>query len=151
MQIGSIYVEEWQVWVALAILSFILEIFTPGFVLACLGVGFLAGALGSALEMSYTWQLLFFSAGTAVTFFAIRPFILKIGYKDAEKVKTNADSLIGRNGLVETTINNAEDKGAVKIDGDVWRAISLNGQVIEKGQRVIVKERDSIILTVEEV
>ena len=38
--------------------------------------------------------------------------------------------------------------GRVAIDGDVWKAVSEDGTAIEKGQKVTVVSRDSIIITV---
>ena len=35
------------------------------------------------------------------------------------------------------------------LDGDDWKAQAADGSRIEEGQNVIVKDRDSIILTVE--
>lgn len=148
MEIFGIQLEEWQVWVLLGILAFIVEIFTPAFVAACLGIGFILGGIASAMGLNYTWQLTFFSVGTAVSFFAIRPLILKIGYGTSGGVKTNADSLIGRTGKVSETIGSEDGNGYVAIDGDVWRAVSEDGTMIEKGQRVEVVSRDSIIVTV---
>ena len=52
---GGMQWEVWQLWIAAAIGLIILEVFVPGFVLACLGVGALAGAGVAALgSVSYT-------------------------------------------------------------------------------------------------
>ena len=151
MEIFGIQLEEWQVWVLLGILAFIIEIFTPAFVAACLGIGLILGGVASGIGLNYTWQLVFFSAGTALSFFAIRPFILKIGYRMSGSVKTNADSLIGRKGKVTETIGADEGNGYVAIDGDVWRAVSEDGEKIKKGNKVKVVGRDSIIVTVKPI
>lgn len=148
MEIFGIQLEVWQVWVLLGILAFILEIFTPAFVAACLGIGLILGGVAAATGLNYTWQLVFFSIGTAFSFFAIRPLILKVGYKMSGGVKTNADSLIGRKGKVTETIGSDEGNGYVAIDGDVWRAVSETGEKIKKGNKVEVISRDSIIVTV---
>ncbi len=151
MELFGIQLEEWHVWVILGVLFFIIEIFTPAFVAACLGIGFLLGSVASALGFSYSIQLVFFSIGTAASFFLVRPFILKIGYHDAEKVKTNADSLIGKQGKVIEEINAAEGTGYIAIDGDQWKAISEDNSIIEKGTRVEITNRESIIVTVKPI
>jgi membrane protein implicated in regulation of membrane protease activity len=38
--------------------------------------------------------------------------------------------------------------GRVAIDGDDWKAVSVDGSVIEKGQSVEIIKLDSIIVTV---
>ncbi|MFY0672665.1 MAG: NfeD family protein [Bacteroidia bacterium] len=151
MELFGIPLEEWHIWILLGVLFFIIEIFTPAFVAACLGIGFLFGGLASALELSYTIQLIFFSVGTAASFFLIRPFILKIGYQNADKVKTNADSLVGKKGKVVEEINSAKGTGYVAVDGDQWKAVSSNNEVIELNSQVEILSRDSIIVTVKKL
>jgi membrane protein implicated in regulation of membrane protease activity len=151
MELFGIPLEEWHIWILLGVLFFIIEIFTPAFVAACLGIGFLFGGLASALELSYTIQLIFFSVGTAASFFLIRPFILKIGYQNADKVKTNADSLVGKRGKVVEEINGAAGTGYVAIDGDQWKAVSADNEIIENNSQVEILSRDSIIVTVKKI
>ncbi|MBI1184673.1 NfeD family protein [bacterium] len=151
MVLFGVELSEWQVWILLGILFFIIEIFTPAFVAGCLGIGFIIGGLASAIGLGYTWQLIFFSAATAVSFFLVRPLILKIGYKAAGNVKTNADSLIGKIGKVTERIDDNLSTGYVAVDGDNWKAISLTGESIEKGDKVEIVSRDSIIVTVKKV
>jgi len=151
MELFGIPMEEWQVWVLLGVLMFIVEIFTPAFVAACLGIGFIMGGLASGINMSYSWQLIFFSIGTAGSFFLIRPLILKVGYRQSEKVKTNADVLIGKKGKVTEEINASAGTGYVAIDGDSWKAIAVDNDTIEKGERVEIISRESIIVTVKKI
>lgn len=148
MEIFGVMMEEWQVWILLGVLMFILEIFTPAFVAACLGIGFVFGGLASGINLSFSMQLLFFSAGTAASFFLIRPFILKVGYKGADKVKTNADTLIGKIAQVTETIDPAKGTGYVRVDGDHWKAVSASNETIEAGNKVEITRRDSIVVTV---
>lgn len=151
MELFGIPLEVWHIWILLGVLFFIIEIFTPAFVAACLGIGFLFGGLASALELSYAIQLIFFSVGTASSFFLVRPFILKIGYQDADKVKTNADSLVGKKGKVIEEINSAAGTGYVAIDGDQWKAVSIDNDIIGNNCQVEILSRDSIILTVKKI
>jgi len=68
---------------------------------------------------------------------------LKIG-----KVKTNLDSLIGETGVVETTINNVNSEGYVKLKGQIWSARSTDDEVIEKDELVVVEEIKGVKLIV---
>lgn len=151
MEFFGIVLDEWQIWMILAVLLFIAEIFVPGFVLACLAIGMLLGSLASAIGLSQTWQLAFFSVGSLLAFLAIRPFILKLGYNQNDKIKTNADTLIGKKARVTEDINPDNGGGRVAIDGDNWKAVSSDNQTIEKGKMVEVISRDSIILTVKSI
>ena len=70
--------------------------------------------------------------------------------KKSKDVKTNADALVGRKGVVSERIDAAQHTGRVAIDGDDWKAVSENGEVIEKGTEVEIVKLDSIIITVKQ-
>ena len=50
-----------------------------------------------------------------------------------------AERLLGKKGVVIVTVDNAETKGLVKVEGDEWRAESDDGSIIEKGEWIVVK------------
>lgn len=129
----------------------ILEIFTPGFVVACMGIGALIASPFAYFEFSISMQLLVFSAGTLASFFLIRPYAMKYLYNSKEDITTNADSLIGRVGKVKETINKDLNQGRVIIDGDNWRAISNDGSIISKDLNVEVISINSTILVVKQI
>jgi membrane protein implicated in regulation of membrane protease activity len=68
---------------------------------------------------------------------------LKVG-----KNKTNLDSLIGETAKVETTINNFNNVGYVNLRGQIWSARSIDDEVIEKDEPVVVKEIKGVKLIV---
>jgi len=132
--------KDWQTWVVAGVLLLIFEIFTPGFVTACFGIGCLIAALASYLGFGYIVQIILFCAVSLGLFFTIRPFVKKHLYNTGENIKTNVDALIGLVGMVDETIDPANDSGRVKVGGDNWRAISIDNIVIEKGKKVVVKK-----------
>jgi membrane protein implicated in regulation of membrane protease activity len=71
--------------------------------------------------------------------------------KRSKDVKTNAEAIVGRKGIVSERIDAAQHTGRVAIDGDDWKAVSEDGSVIENGQTVEIVKLDSIILTVKPV
>ena len=138
--------EVWHYWALAALILLVGEILTSGFALVCFAVGAIFGAVGAALACSIEWQIGLFAIGTIVAFLAIRPLLLKISQKD--QVATNADALIGRTAKVSEEINPKEGTGRVAVDGDDWKAESEDDTIIEKGEKVIITGRESIILTV---
>lgn len=62
--------------------------------------------------------------------------------------KTNADRLIGMEGIVLEEINPIEGTGQVKVAGQIWSAKPQNG-VIPKETSVIVKKIEGVKLVVE--
>lgn len=90
----------------------------------------------------------FFIVASLLSLFLLRPFMQKRAQKALPHVSTGADALVGRKVLVTETIDPTTDKGRVAVDGDVWTARSLTGEVIEKGMRVEIVSYESIILNV---
>ena len=75
-------------------------------------------------------------------------------YKKGEKqdkIKTNTEALIGRVGSVSETIDNSSKSGRVLIDGDQWKALSYNNEIIELNDQVEVISIDSTIITVKKI
>ena len=68
--------QLWQIWVLVAILFFIAEIFTTGFFSATIGLALLGVAVAAALGFSLKIQLVVFSLSSLVAFFSLRPFFL---------------------------------------------------------------------------
>ena len=54
----------------------ILEIFVPGFVLACLGIGALAGAIAAGMGVNLAMQFICAGVLSLVAFVFLRPFAL---------------------------------------------------------------------------
>lgn len=139
----------YQIWLIVAIVLVIIELLTAGFGVICFAVGALFSALAAFLGMdSLVWQLLIFAVASVLCFIFLRPVVLRFLDKKSKDVKTNADALIGKTAIVSETIDSSANQGRVAVDGDDWKAVSADGSVINKGEKVEIISRDSIILTV---
>lgn len=141
--------SEWVVWIIIALFFILLEVFTAGFAVACFSVGAFASAIVAGIGLGLAWQLIAFSVFTFLAFVLVRPFVIKHFYNSGEAGRrSNADALIGMKARVTETIDNSANTGRVAVDGDNWKALSDNGDVIPAGTTVTILARDSIILTV---
>lgn len=142
----------WQIWLLIAALFVVIEIFTSGFAVACFSVGCVFGAILAACELSLTWQVVAFAVGTFLAFVFIRPIVMKYLDKKTNDngVKTNMDSIIGKTALVTEKIEE-NGFGRVKIDGDDWKAQTSDGSAVEVGTKVKIEAFESIILTVKKL
>lgn len=138
----------YQIWLIVAIVLVIIEICTAAFGSICFAIGACFSALAAGLGAGLTWQVVIFAVVSLLTFIFLRPFMLKFMDRKSKDVKTNVDALIGRKAIVSECIDASQHTGRVAIDGDDWKAVSENGEVIEKGSTVEIINRDSIILTV---
>ena len=141
---------EYYYWLIAAIVLVILEIMTAGFGVICFAIGAAFSALVSGLGGSLTWQVVVFVVVSMLAFIFLRPVVIRFLDKKSKNVKTNADALIGRKGVVSECIDAEQHTGRVAIDGDDWKAISEDGSVIEKGTDVEIIKLDSIIVTVKQ-
>ena len=141
--------EIWHYWAIAALLLVVGEIFTSTFALICLAIGAAAAAIAAAVGCIIEMQLVWFIVGTIASFLIVRPLLRRLSKVD--EVPTNADALIGRKATVSEEINPQAGTGRVAIDGDDWKAESENDEPIEKGAKVVVVSRESIILTVKKL
>lgn len=140
--------DVWHLWTIAGVILFILEIFVPGFVVACFGVGCLLTAIPAALGVSLELQVLVFAAGSLATFFAARPLMIRSMRAGADDLKSNIDALSGKPGRVVEGIDPATDAGRVKVGGEDWRAVAEDGQAVEAGATVVVVKVDGAKLIV---
>lgn len=143
-------IEVWHIWIIIAVFLFIVEIFTPTFLMACLALGCIAAGISSYLDYGIKIQLLSFSIGTLIGFFGVRPFMLKYAHRNSDKVKTNIEALVGKVGRVTVTIDSSQNQGRVTVEGDDWRAETENNEIINEGERVEVLKINSTILIVKQ-
>lgn len=140
--------EPWHIWIIVAVVLFVAEILTPGFVLAAFGVGCLASALASLAGLGLAWQLLVFSIGTLGSFVGIRPFVLRKLHPGDRGYQSGVEGLVGKDARVLERVDPAADTGRVMVGGEDWRAVSGIGQPIEAGSLVTVVGVDGAKLIV---
>ena len=63
----------------------------------------------------------------------------------------NNKAVIDKNGIVVQEIDNLNSKGQIKVNGELWSAISEDDEVIKKGTTVIVKDIQGVKLLVKKV
>ena len=142
---------DYYYWLIAAIVLVIIEIMTAGFGSICFAIGAALAGLAAGLGLdNIAWQIAIFVVVSLLTFIFLRPVVMKFLDKKSKDVKTNAEALVGRRGIVSERIDATQHTGRVAIDGDDWKAVSEDGSVIEKGADVEIIKLDSIIMTVKE-
>lgn len=141
----------WHIWIIIAVLLFIVEIFAPTFLAACVAIGCIAAGLFSYFDFGIKIQLIAFSIGTLASFFGVRPFMLKYAHRNSDKVKTNVDALVGKIGKVTVAIDNSQNQGRVTVEGDDWKAETENNEILNAGEKVEILKINSTILIVKPI
>ncbi|HEY53093.1 MAG TPA: NfeD family protein [Caldilineae bacterium] len=123
----DVSIIKW-IWLIIAMLFFLAEVMTVGFVLAAFGVGALAAFLVALLGFDLQWQLLVFVVVSAISVVLSRRFADRVTGEQAEGV--GVDRVLGKYAVVLTPIEPREAKGRVRVEREEWRAESEDGQVI---------------------
>jgi membrane protein implicated in regulation of membrane protease activity len=132
---------EYYWWFAIALVFFILEIVTPGFVLMWFGAGSIVAGLLAFFGVSN--PIIQVSVFVVVSFalVALSRTLFKnvfMRHSPGAGLKTNMDALVGRNGVVTIAIDNERSDGRVQVDGQDWAARAVDSVRIELGARVEV-------------
>lgn len=131
-----------MLWLVLLIAFAVFE----GVTSALVSVWFCAGSLTafflSLAGASIGVQIGAFSAVSLLAMAVIRPIVKK--YWQPKVQKTNAESIVGSEGLVVETIDNIHGTGQVKIGGIIWTARSEEGIPIEENDLVMVNRIEGV-------
>lgn len=133
-------------WIGVVALAVFVEMSTMALVSVWCAVGGLVCVFAAYFGVSIQAQLLLFVGVSILAAAIVRPLAKK--YADPHKIPTNADRLLGMEGRVTETINNAHSTGAVYIDGKTWTARSADGEVISKGETVEIERMEGVKLIV---
>ena len=126
------------IWIALAVILAIIEAFTVSLVTIWGTIGAVAASIAASLGADVWIQAVIFIAVSALLIFLTRPLAKKLLKSRTEA--TNSDRLIGKTALVIADIDQIDNKGQIKVMGQVWSASEINGSAVEKGAEVIIEK-----------
>ena len=132
--------EDWLLWLILAVVFAVGEIATLGFFLAPFAGGAAVASLVSAIGVPFVGSAAVFLLVSVILLAALRP-LARSHRKMPPAIRTGTAALVGKSATVVERIANNEGVGCVKIDGDVWTARSfMDDETYEPGTRVQVVE-----------
>ena len=120
MIVSAAEINMSPVWLILMVLFMIIEAAVPGLVSIWFAIGALAALLSALIGAPIWLQVLWFILVSLLSLWLTRPLVKK--YVNSRVQPTNADALIGQDGVVTEAIDNIKSQGAVKICGQVWSA-----------------------------
>ena len=137
------------VWLIVLIVCLGVELATMGLASIWFAGGSIPAIIAAAFGAPLWLQILLFLIVSLVLLFFTRPIAVK--YFNKDRVKTNAESLIGHTAIVISDINNLEGIGQVTVSGQEWSARSMvEGITIPVGAVVTVRGINGVKLIVEE-
>ena len=113
-------------------------------------LGSLAALVVAAVGGPVWLQVIVFFVVSLLALFGFRN--LTKDHFNRNRVKTNADSLIGRKGIVTEEVSNVYATGQVTVAGQEWTARSVDDSVtLEKGEMVVIRSISGVKLMVERI
>jgi len=145
----------WILWVLLGAILIVAEVFSSGFVLLWFGIGALAAAFAGLIGISNLGLQFLIFAGVSIALTAASRTIF-INYFSREKtgdsLRTGADALPGKIGIVVSSSRGGLKEGAVKVLGSTWTAFPADGEEpLEAGERVRIERMEGASLWVSRV
>lgn len=137
------------VWLVILVVLVVIELATMGLTTIWFAGGALMAAIISIPGTPLALQILIFLVVSAILLYFTRPIAVK--YFNKDRIRTNVESMIGRQAIVISEINNIEGTGQVNTGGMEWSArSSYHNIVLPVGAVVTVLGVDGVKLIVEE-
>lgn len=141
--------EMMIVWLVILIVAIGIEVGTLGLTSIWFAGGALTAVIAAAFSLPIWLQILLFLVVSLLLMVFTRPVAVK--YFNKDRVRTNVESMIGRQAIVISEIDNLQGIGQVTVGGQEWSARSEDdkkrmnvGTVVEimavSGVKLIVRE-----------
>ena len=141
----------WIIWLIVFVVMLIIEAATTALATVWFAAGALVAMIMDLCGAPHNLQIIVMAAVSVVTFIIcmiwIRPKLESL--RRANIQRTNADRLIGMEGVVIVPVNPVEGKGQVKVEGQVWSAKSEDA--IKEGTKVKIRAIEGVKLIVDPV
>ncbi len=124
--------EQMIFWLMLAVVLFVVEASTANLVSVWFGIGALFAIIPASLNSIIAIQVAVFVLVSLAALALIFPLV----NKKKQKQPTNADRIIGQEGIITEEVNGISGKGQVKVMGSIWSAKSADDFNIEEGTKV---------------
>ncbi|MGN0325272.1 MAG: NfeD family protein [Lachnospiraceae bacterium] len=138
------------IWLVIFVVFLGIEIATLGLTTIWFAGGALLAMLVAAIGLPVYVQIPVFLIVSVVLLLFTRPIAMK--YFNKERIRTNAESLVGETAVVTETINNIKGMGKAVINGQEWTARSSTDAVeIEKETKAVIVAIEGVKLIVQPV
>ncbi len=137
------------IWLIILVACIIIEIVTMGLTTIWFAGGALLAAIAATFSAPLWLQILLFLIVSLALLYLTRPVAVK--YFNKDRVKTNAESLVGQQAIVISEIDNLQGIGQVTVGRQEWSARNVDdNKALPVGSVVIVRAISGVKLIVEE-
>ena len=124
------------VWLIAAVIFVAAEAATMGLTAIWFAAGSIAAMIAALLRVPLGFQIATFILISGVALYFTRGLAKK--YINSKVERTNADRIVGMEGLVTEKIDNEHAQGQIRVNGQIWTARSQDDTDIDPGTHVTV-------------
>ncbi len=137
------------IWLIVFVVCIVAEIISMGLTTIWFAGGALVSTVVAAIDGPLWLQITVFAVVSLVLLYFTRPIAVK--YFNKDRVKTNAESLVGKQAIVISEVDNLQGIGQVTVGGQEWSARTTEeGITLPVGSVVIIRAISGVKLMVEE-
>ena len=136
-------------WLVVLVVLVIIELLTMGLTTVWFAGGAFTATIAALFHAPFALQVILFLLVSAILLFFTRPLAVK--YFNKDRVRTNAESLVGRQAIVISEVDNLQGIGQVNVGGMEWSARTrTDGIKLPVGTVATVLAINGVKLVVEE-
>ena len=137
------------IWLVILVALVVIELLTMGLTTIWFAGGALVATVASLFGAPLAVQVILFLAASGLLLYFTRPLAVK--YFNKDRVRTNAESLVGRQAIVISEIDNLQGIGQVNVGGMEWSARTrVDGVKLPVGTVTTILAINGVKLIVEE-
>ena len=137
------------IWLGIAIAFVVAEVITVAFFALFGAVGAAAAAVAAALGFGFGIQAIVFAAAVLIGVLTVRPLLMRyFARRKGPMLLSGASEMLGQTAMVVDAIKGPHEPGHVRIGGEDWPALSVDGSAVRAGREVMVVELRQATLVV---
>lgn len=137
------------IWLVILVACIVIEIISMGLTTIWFAGGALVAAIAAVFQVPVGVQVALFLIVSLILLYFTRPVAVK--YFNKDRVKTNAESLVGQQAIVISEVDNLQGIGQVTVGRQEWSARCIDeGKVLPVGSVVVIRAISGVKLIVEE-
>jgi membrane protein implicated in regulation of membrane protease activity len=138
-------------WLIVTGIFVVLEVGHRAFYATFLALGALAAAIAALAGAPFAAQIPVFAVASVAGLFAARPSLMRMVSRGHHRLVSGAAGLVGRDAVVTQRVGDLRSPGKIRIQGEEWKAQSLDGSPIDVDSVVMIVELDGSTFIVQKM
>jgi membrane protein implicated in regulation of membrane protease activity len=138
-------------WLVIAAVCLAVEFGHRAFIAMFLSIGAVVTAIAAVSGAPVIVQIPVFLAATALSMTALRPTIMRALNKGGPRLVSGIRKHVGHEAVIAERVVGTTQPGRIKLDGEMWKAISLDEKTIEPGTPVLILSLEGTTFVVDDL